>query len=160
VTSSSPYPANIFPMILPSSFYRAPLPNRLRTCKIAKPLRRVGAHDASIMPRCSGGMESAVRGALGLDPQAHAQNSGVANVAEVWLPRDKSRSPPLSLVRQERDFWMRRQGHQDCCQRQRTPAETIKGRTDSGNPGTNGLFEPDGKTPGSAGAPGLEPGTR
>ena len=46
---------------------------------------------------------------------------------------------------------MRRQGRQNRRQRQRTPAETIKGRTDSGNPGTNGLFEPDGKTPGSAG---------
>src|SRR6516164_8242579 len=46
---------------------------------------------------------------------------------------------------------MRRQSRQNRRQRQRTPAETIKGRTDSGNPGTNGLFEPDRKTPGSAG---------
>src|SRR6516162_7424324 len=56
-----------------------------------------------------------------------------------------------NLGRQERNFWMRRQSRQNRRQRQRTPAETIKGRTDSGNPGTNGLFEPDRKTPGSAG---------
>ena len=69
------------------------------------------------------------------------------------LPSAAKASPAAgpNLGRQERNFWMRRQSRQNRRQRQRTPAETIKGRTDSGNPGTNGLFEPDGKTPGSAG---------
>jgi hypothetical protein len=38
----------------------------------------------------------------------------------------KAGSQPLSLVRQERNFWMRRQGTRNRCQRQRTPAGTKK----------------------------------
>jgi hypothetical protein len=49
---------------------------------------------------------------------------------------------------------MLRQGHRNRRQRQQTPEETKGAETDSGNPGINGLSEPDGKLPDSEGLDG------
>jgi hypothetical protein len=98
-------------------------------------------------------METAVR-------SAWVESATITHLSKApLLPRHGGRaqcgkaSPTAgpNVGRQERNFSMRRQSRQTRRQRQQTPAETIKGRTDSGNPGINGLFEPDGKTPGSAG---------
>ena len=110
-------------------------------------------HQHRTAARCSCRMETAVRSAwIGSATIAHVsktpllpRHGGLAQCGKSLAFRRPN------LGRQERNFWMRRQSGQNRRQRQRTPAETIKGRTDSGNPGTNGLFEPDRKTPGSAG---------
>ena len=110
-------------------------------------------HQHRTAARCSCRMETAVRSAwIGSATIAHVsktpllpRHGGLAQCGKSLTFRRPN------LGRQERNFWMWRQSRQNRRQRQRTPAETIKGRTDSGNPGTNGLFEPDRKTPGSAG---------
>ena len=66
-------------------------------------------------------------------------------------PLNKAASAGESLVRQERDFWMRRRGPEIAERDNERPQRPKGPRTDSGNPGTNGLLEPDGKIPGSAG---------
>jgi hypothetical protein len=58
---------------------------------------------------------------------------------------------PTSLDRQERDFWMQRQGRRNHRQRRQKPVETKRGRKARGNPGTNGAFGPDLETLGSEG---------
>ena len=66
--------------------------------------------------------------ALGLNPQQVVQAQPLANAAEAWLPRDKRRTSAASLVRQERNFWVRRHGRRNRHQRQESSSETTKRR--------------------------------
>ena len=66
-----------------------------------------------------------LREILTYEPIANVpKTTAVANAAEVWLPCDELDVRRLSLVPQERNFWMRRQGRRNRPQRQHTPAET------------------------------------
>ena len=73
---------------------------------------------------CSGRMVSPVRSAR-FDATAitYARKSAVVN-APGMAPLNKAASAGESLVRQERDFWMRRPGPRNRRKRQRTSAET------------------------------------
>ena len=74
--------------------------------------------------RCSGRMVSPVRSAR-FDATAitYARKSAVVN-APGMAPLNTAASAGESLVRQERDFWMRRPGPRNRRKRQRTSAET------------------------------------
>jgi hypothetical protein len=62
------------------------------------------------------------------------------------IPWQKPPSPKR-LVRQERDFWMRRRSHRNRRQRQHTPAETKRSRNRCRKSPQNGLSETGGKIP-------------
>jgi hypothetical protein len=91
---------------------------------------RVSRHQYRAAARCSGGMEPAVRSAW-VEPTIIARN--LQSTAVAAPPRSGCRAAkaaclPPRQVRQERDFWMRRQRRRNHRQRHRTPAETKRGR--------------------------------